>query len=228
MLTIVLAESELELIPREIQSHPAVLSYSKKMNKKPSSLILDSSFHHSALRKISDGNRRGRPDIVHLFLLTTLDSIVNKEKHLKIIVHTRNDEVIYVNPETRLMRNYTRFIGLMEQLFENKRIITGDGKTLLEIHENVSLGKILEEEEHDIIISFSSDGEKTRLPCFFKKLKEKNYENLLCIIGGFPHGGFYFDIKNYSDRVISIYDEMLSAWTVAGEVLVNYENVFLD
>ena len=37
-----------------------------------------------------------------------------------IIVHTRNNDVITIDPETRIMRNYTRFIGLMEQLFEKQ------------------------------------------------------------------------------------------------------------
>jgi len=54
---------------------------------------------------------------------------------LKIIIHTRNNEAIYIHPQTRLMRNYTRFVGLMEQLFEKKNI-QADDKTLFEIKEN--------------------------------------------------------------------------------------------
>ncbi len=227
MLTIILAESELERIPFQILSHPAIISYAKKLNKKTERLILDSSFHHSALRKIPEGNRRGRPDIVHIFLLTTLESIVNKRKHLKVIVHTRNNEAIYIHPETRLMRNYTRFIGLMEQLFEKKKI-SSDDKNLLEIYENVPLEEIVEREKSDFVIAFSPEGEKVRLLDYFKNLEKKNCKDLLCIIGGFPHGDFHCDIKKYVDETIAIYDKPLSAWTVANEVLVNYENIFLN
>lgn len=230
MLTLVLAEAELELIPEEIISHPSIVSYSKKLNKKARNLILDSSFHHPALKKLPEGNRRGRPDIVHIFLLVSLDSIANKRNHLRVIVHTRNNQAIYVNPETRIMRNYTRFIGLMEQLFEKKVIVSGEDeeKILLELKEDVTIEKILEEEKCDAVITFSSKGEKVNLFDYLRKLKENNCKDLLCIIGGFPHGDFHFNVKRYSKDVISIYDEPLSAWVVGSEIIVNYENIFIN
>lgn len=120
MLTIILAESELEKIPNQILSHPSVISHSKQFNKRPVNMILDASFHHSAMKNMPEGERRGRPDIVHISLLTALESILNKKGELKVVVHTRNNEAIYIDPETRLMKNYVRFIGLIEQLFEKR------------------------------------------------------------------------------------------------------------
>jgi len=125
-----------------------------------------------------------------------------------------------------LMKSYIRFIGLMEQLFE-KKIIAAEEKTLLELCENKTLEKLIDEEKHDFVLCFSPDGKKVKLSNYFKGLKEKKHKNILCIIGGFPHGDFHNDISKYSDDVISIYDETLTAWTVAGELLVNYENTFL-
>src|SRR4030042_2871445 len=132
MLTIVLAESKLELIPNDILSHPAIASYAKQRNKKPKNLILDSSFHHSAMKDLPEGNRRGRPDIVHIFLLNSLESILNKKEKLKIIVHTRNNEAIFIDSKTRIMRSYSRFIGLFEQLFEKRKIVAEE-KILIEL-----------------------------------------------------------------------------------------------
>jgi rRNA small subunit pseudouridine methyltransferase Nep1 len=225
MLTIILAESELELIPNQIISHPAVISYAKHRNKKPKGLILDSSFHHSAMKELYEGNRRGRPDIVHIFLLNSLESIINKKGKLKIIIHTRNNEAIFVDPKTRIMRSYHRFIGLLEQLFEKKKI-AAEEKTLLELKENVSLEKIIENEDHDFIITFSENGKIVDLYDYLINLKNKKIKNILCVIGGFPHGDFHFDISKYSDDVISIFNEKLAAWTVTNELLTYFNNIF--
>ncbi|MCI0501827.1 MAG: 16S rRNA methyltransferase [Epsilonproteobacteria bacterium] len=226
MLTIVIAESELETIPRSIWNHPVVTTYAKQHNKKPGMLLLDSNFHHNAMKTLNDWKRRGRPDIIHIVLLNLLESIVNKKNDLKIIIHTRNNEAIYIHPQTRLMRNYTRFVGLMEQLFEKKNI-QADDKTLFEIKENKYLEKIIDEEEKDFVLVFSVNGKKVK-PCdYFNHLKKKSHKNILCVIGGFPHGDFHNDISKKSDDIISIFDEELMAWSVLNEILVNYENTLL-
>ena len=49
-LNLLLADSELEMVPRELWSHPAVVQNAKKRGKKPSQVLLDASLHHSAFR----------------------------------------------------------------------------------------------------------------------------------------------------------------------------------
>jgi len=225
MLTIVLAESELELIPNDILSHPAVTSYASQRNKKPRNLILDSSFHHSAMKDLPEGNRRGRPDIVHIFLLNSLESILNKKEKLKIIIHTRNNEAIFVDSKTRIMRSYNRFIGLFEQLFEKRKIVAEE-KTLIELKENFSLEKIIENEDHDFLITFSENGKIVELRDYLINLKTKKMKNILCVIGGFPHGDFHSDISKYSDDIISIFEEKLNALAVSNELLSFFNNIF--
>ena len=127
MLTIVLAESELERIPASLLRHQAIVASAGKRMKKPVDILLDSNYHHSAMRNLPEWERRGRPDIVHLFLLVALESIANKKNFLRVIVHTRNNEMIAFNPTTRIMRNYDRFVGLIEQLFE-KQVIPDEEK----------------------------------------------------------------------------------------------------
>ncbi len=225
MLTIILAESELELIPNQIIFHPAVKSYSKQRNKKPNGLVLDSSFHHSAMKELPEGNRRGRPDIVHIFLLNSLESILNKKGKLKIIIHTRNNEAIFIDSKTRIMRSYHRFIGLIEQLFEKKKIAT-EQKILLELKENISLEKIIENENHDFIITFSENSKIVELYDYLINLKNKKIKNVLCIVGGFPHGDFHFDISKHSDDIISIFKERLTAWSVTNDLLAYFNKIF--
>ena len=226
MLTIILAESELEIMPGELVNHPMIVSFAHQRRKQPECILLDSNYHHAAMKDLSDGRRRGRPDIVHVFLLTALESIANKKGQLKIIIHTRHDDVIYVNPETRIMRNYDRFVGLMEQLFE-KKVVRSEEQTLLELKQKLPLNKVVDELKADKIIAFSEEGKATNLNNYFKDLKKHKEKNIACIIGGFPSGTFHCDIGSIADEIISIHPEMLVSWTVASEILVNYENIFL-
>jgi len=225
MLTIILAESELELVPDEIASHPAIISCAKQRNKKPGSILLDSNLHHSAMKELTEGNRRGRPDIVHIFILNALESILNKKGNLKIIIHTRNNEAIFIDPKTRIMRNYARFIGLFEQLFEKRKIVAEE-KVLIELKENLPLEKIISGEEHDFVISFSENNKSIELRDYLINLKNKKIKNILCVIGGFPNGDFHSNLSEYSDDIISIFDEKLNAWSVANELLAFYNNTF--
>jgi rRNA small subunit pseudouridine methyltransferase Nep1 len=226
VLTIILAESELELVPSDILKHPGVLTYAKKHGKKPEKTILDSSYHHRAMKMISESERRGRPDIVHIFLLNALESIANKKGELKIIIHTRNNQAIYVNPETRIIRNYPRFIGLMEQLFEKKKISAED-KILIELKNYRTLENLLGQEKYDSLIVFSPNAKKVKLASFINDLKKKKVKNILCVIGGFPHGDFHFDFSKVKHEKISIFEDDLTVWTVLNELIVNYENSFL-
>src|SRR3972149_3007475 len=106
MLTLLLADAELELAPPEIQKHPSVRASARKRGRSPTSILLDSSLHHPALRKFLEGERRGRPDFVHLVLVLALDSILGAEAGLRLFVHTRIVEVIQLAPKTRIPKNY--------------------------------------------------------------------------------------------------------------------------
>ena len=216
MLHLVIADSELELVPESIADHPAVVNYARRRGKKPEEVILEGSYHHSALRKLEDGERRGRPDIVHICLLNALESIANKEGKLRVYVHTRNDEVIYIKPETRLPRNYNRFLGLMESLFKNG--VVPKDLALLRIEEK-TLNELVEEIAPDEVFVMHEEGELIKPRDFGRVLAE--LENPLVIIGGFPHGDFRSKVEG---RKVSLYREPLMAWTIVNEVLVNFES----
>ena len=74
MLTIILTESSLEIIPHQLYHHPSVHSYSKKFKKKSSNTLLDNSWHFAAMKGLDNEIKRGRPDIVHLTLLSICTS----------------------------------------------------------------------------------------------------------------------------------------------------------
>ncbi len=175
MLRLVFVEASLETIPKSIANHPSVLSDAKRRKKRPTEMILDDSKHHLAMKSLEKREKRGRPDIIHQCLLLALDSPI---EDLEIFVHTINDIVIWINRETRLPRNYNRFIGLMEDLFK-KGEIKADG-TLLKITD-LSLRDVLRDRK---VVVMSEKG----------KEKDIGSGDVAVCIGAFPHGDF--DEKN--------------------------------
>ncbi len=215
MLTLVLADAELELVPPPLQGHPAVRTSAKRRGRSPSAILLDSSLHHPALKKFPDGERRGRPDIAHLFVLLCLDSVLNGQRELRTLVHTRNDEVIRIAPETRIPKNYPRFVGLMEDLFE-KGAVPAD-KPLLTLERGVSLRSLLATFPPPRW-AFAESGERLNLWTELAGLRG----DLTAVVGGFPHDDFLSPVGSLCDRLVSIHDEPLRAWTVTSEILVAY------
>src|SRR2546428_10438416 len=98
MLSLILAESSIELVPNEIVGHPAILRWAKRKKKDPRHLILDQSYHHSAILRLGKtGVGRGRPDIGHISLLLALSSPLNADHQLNFFVHTRDDNVTTIH-----------------------------------------------------------------------------------------------------------------------------------
>lgn len=220
MINLILAESALELVPEEMRSEPLIKMLARKRGKAPGGMLLDSNLHHRAMRRLPDAERRGRPDLVHFSLLLALDSVLNRKRMLRMFVHTRNDEVIRVNPEVRLPRSYERFAGLIEQLFEKRRIAS-EGETLLEI-KGSTLAQLLAEINPDSIALMHEKGAAKKPIEFAKSLA--GHENPCIIVGGFPHGDFAQRID--AERV-SFYPEQLCVWTIVGEVVFALEGVLL-
>ena len=219
MLILVLAEAALETVPEDLWSHPAVRRHSKRQRKPPKQLLLDRSLHHSAMRRLDDNLKRGRPDITHFALLEALGSPLNKEGLLQVIVHTNKDYVITVNPSTRLPRNYNRFIGLMEQLFQLGKV-PSEGEALLTL-ECKTLQQLLTEAKADYVLAFSREGKPKTLQDTVSSLQAKR--RLAVIVGGFPHGHFSETTVQLADEVVCVDSEMLDAWVLTSRVIYEYE-----
>jgi rRNA small subunit pseudouridine methyltransferase Nep1 len=229
-LSLILVDSELEIVPGEFWSHPAVVQNARKRKKKPSTVLLDSTLHYSLFKDPEERNRRGRPDIVHQFLLLGLDSILNTEERLRIYVHTRNDEFITVHPETRLPKNYNRYAGLFEELFRSGSVPTGRDP-LIRLHPSTDLGASIEKitgvpEVKDMntkILLLHPEGEPDDPWNIFQKvIKEEGVEHVICLIGGFSHGDFNSDVEKLCDMKFTLPGGLLKVWTVVSEILVGF------
>ncbi len=90
MISLVIAESSLELVPKKIQTHSSVLSHCEKLGKKPSEILLDNSWHFAAMKGIKDEIKRGRPDLVHFSLLEACSiPIFFEKKNFRICSYHR-------------------------------------------------------------------------------------------------------------------------------------------
>ena len=219
MLTLILAESSLETIPKSLWKHPSVIRHCERRGKHPEFVLLDRSYHHAAMKTLKDSEKRGRPDIVHFALLEALGSPLNKEGLLQVYVHTFSDYVITIAPETRLPRNYNRFIGLMEQLFEFEKI-PPTGKPLLALKKQ-RLPQLLQVVKPTYVLAFSRKRKIFTLEDAVSKLSNK--EKPVAIVGGFPHGHFSEKTSGLVDETVAIDPEMLETWTVTSRLIYEYE-----
>jgi rRNA small subunit pseudouridine methyltransferase Nep1 len=221
MLTLILAEAELELVPEVIKEHPQVRAAARSRDRRPARTLLDASMHHEAMRQIPEGERRGRPDLVHFSLLLALDSALNRADQLRVVVHTRNDERLAVNPETRLMRHYPRFVGLMEKLFHDLGTPRAEANEFLFLESGWPLKRVIEHHKSGPVVCFTESGRPVEPGAF---LAEKAVGgDLTVVLGCFPHGDFHEDPKAWADDVVGLGAAPLSVWTVEMEILASWE-----
>ncbi len=217
MLSLILAESSLELVPKDLQNHNSVISHSEKLGKKPSEIILDNSWHFGAMKGIDNEIKRGRPDIVHFSLLEATTIPLFYEKKISVYIHTIDDKVIFIGDDVRLPKSYHRFIGLIEKLYSEK-IIQSEGKNLLEI-KDMTFDELLQEINPKRVIGLSAQG----IPSTCENVAKKLTDDSCIVIGGFPKGHFSNEIKKRFEYTVNIGLTSLEAHVVISRVLYEYE-----
>jgi len=220
MITFMIVDAALELVPKEITKHPAIVKSAKRRKKEPSKVLLDISLHYSAMKKLKDFEKRGRPDIVHYSLLLILDSLLNRNNMLEIYVHTVNHKLIYVNPKTRLPKNYNRFVGLMEQLLDKGCVPPGEKEPLLKVLP-ISVREMINSRNFSNIFLLEKDGIPISLDTFSEKIV--NEKKPLIMIGGFQRGEVSKEIRELVNETYSIYSGTLETWTVVCRILASLE-----
>lgn len=224
MLNIILLDCALELVPREISSLKDIQKHASRRGKKPTELLLDQTYHGLAMTKVSESERRGRPDITFLSLMSILETPLCKEGLLGVYLHLQDGQVVKVKPEVRLPRNYDRFVGLMEQLLIKGRVPV-EGEPLLEFT-RLTLSSLVTElkmkhDEAKAILALEG-GKKTGMEELINLLPADTSIPVVVGIGAFPHGNFSEDIKKVFDLHLEFDREVMMAWHVCAEVLWIY------
>ncbi|MFB5610846.1 MAG: ribosome biogenesis protein [Nitrosopumilaceae archaeon] len=217
MFSLVIAESALELIPETIQNHPSVISHANKLEKNPSDILLDNSWHFAAMKGIEIEFKRGRPDIVHLCLLEACTIPLYLEGKIKVFLHTQDDKVIFIGDKVRIPKSYHRFAGLIEKLFKEKTI-ESDGKKLLELKE-MNFSELLDYIKPKKVVGLSTEGNFES----YQNIASTLDDDSCIVIGGFQKGHFTEIVSKRFDEMYSVDKKSLEAHVVVGRILYEYE-----
>jgi rRNA small subunit pseudouridine methyltransferase Nep1 len=216
LLSFVLAESALELVPKEIGRRPAAVSDSKRRGLEASEILLDRSFHHSAMSGLKDSEKRGRPDLVHVALLSVTGTPLYLDGGVKIFVHTYDNVVLEFSQKTRIPKNYFRFRGLME-----KALIEMPTDGLIRAYPMDFRDLVRRKASADRIFGLSVQGKIMGIPSLAAELLMA--KNPCVVIGGFPHGHFTEEVLDGVDELVRIDARPLEAHVVASRVIYEIE-----
>ncbi len=220
VLHFVIAEAALELIPEGLRRDPSVKKDAERRGQEPGSILLDRSIHHSAMLKLADGYRRGRPDLIHLTLLNVTSTPLHQEGKARVYIHTIDDSVLEFGEGARPPKSYARFRNLMEKmLVERPR----EGLVLVR---DATLPQLLRGLGTDYSAGLSIQGAPTRLEDLAADLVQQ--KSPAVAVGGFPRGHFLpKDLKAF-DSLVRIDDRALDAHVVAARVVYEVEKAMED
>ncbi|MDP7975455.1 MAG: 16S rRNA methyltransferase [Thermoprotei archaeon] len=205
---LLLASSALELVPKELWNGKQVLASARKRGKPPREMLLDVSVHGWDMKVLPERWARGRPDIVHVALLTAMDSPLYLEGKLEIYVHTRDGRLMEFKKGVRLPRNYEQFKGLMEQLLVKSRVPV-EGEPLIWISDQ-SLEQLLRG-RRVYVLELPSPPLSGELP-----------DGAAFVVGGFQGGPLSSSIKSLGE-VRSVYSRQLTTNAVVSLLLCSLE-----
>ena len=217
MISLIISESALELIPFELEDHPSVISHAQKLGKYSSEILLDNSWHFAAMKGIKNEIKRGRPDLVHFSILEAITIPLYIQNKLNLFVHTIDDKVIYFGKNVHLPKSYHRFEGVIEKLYQEKKIVSKN-KLLLELKEQ-TFSELINEINPSKIIGFSTEGKLSS----YEKIAAQISDNSCIVLGGFQKGHFSDSIQNKITDLYSVGDESFEAHVVASRILYEYE-----
>ncbi|MBN3308484.1 ribosomal RNA small subunit methyltransferase NEP1 [Amia ocellicauda] len=180
--------------------------------------LLNCDQHKSMILKSGREPGHVRPDITHQSLLMLMDSPLNRAGFLQVLVHTARNQLIEINPQTRIPRTFPRFCGLMVQLLHKLSVRAADGpQKLLRLIRN-PVSDHLPPGCPRLATSHAST-EATVHP---RELVPPQGPAAI-VVGAFAHGSVDVD---YTERTVSISDYPLSAALTCSKICSGFEEVW--
>ena len=217
MISLILSESALELVHYELEEHPSVISHAKKLGKYPSDILLDNSWHFAAMKGIKNEIKRGRPDLVHFSILEATTIPLYYQNILILFVHTIDNKVIRFGKNVHIPKSYHRFQGVIEKLFQEKKIISKN-ELLLDMTEQ-TFSELIKEINPSSVIGFSTEGELSS----YQKIASEIPDNSCIVLGGFQKGHFSDSVQNEITNLYSVGNESFEGHVVVSRILYEYE-----
>ncbi|MFW9767618.1 MAG: 16S rRNA methyltransferase [Candidatus Thorarchaeota archaeon] len=222
MLHLILLDCALELVPSEISSMKHIQKQSFRRGKKPNELLLDQTHHGQSMTKLSEHERRGRPDIIFLSLMSVLETPLCKEGLLRVYLHLQDGKIVEMDSDVRLPRNYDRFVGLMEQLFSTGRV-PPKGDVLLQVTDK-SLDNLISDIGTESTYIATESGRKTTISQFADLLPTDPSVPVVVGVGAFPHGHMADSILNLFKHDLALDKDVMMTWHVCSEILWAYSS----
>lgn len=219
MITFLLAEAELELIPSSLVKHPKIVARAKKRRRESQHLLLDQAADHDAMRGLEGGDRRGRPDIAQVWTLLVMDSLLARRGLARALIHTRDDGLVRIRPDARLPRNQAKTYQLFEDLLRQGEVPLGG--PLLTLERGRSLESVVAKELPGTKVLLEVGGERARATEFAALAAQGDVS---IVMGGFPRGAFRQAQRSWFDRVVRVADEELTVWSALVPVLAGCED----
>jgi len=216
---IILTEVALELIPNSIAKQPSAIKNIKKFGR--AGEILDTSLHHSIIHKLKNSQKRGRPDILHHFLLDTLGSPANLKGFLEIYFQCSSG-FYKVNSEMKCPRDYIRFKGLMYQLIREGHIPPNQQPYLVSRMDLDLKNWIKNNFTDKSTFIFSVNGKEAPLESITSEFFNESNECAV-LIGGFQKSHFSDDILKIPSQIFALSDRGYDSWIVTNRVLAKFE-----
>eukprot|EP00871_Galdieria_phlegrea_P001487 jgi/Galph1/2339/GphlegSOOS_G1015.1 len=186
--------------------------------------ILNGEEHHGYLKKKGLAPADYRPDILHQCILSLLDSPLNKAGYLELFIHTTDNKLIRVDPQTRFPRTFKRFCGLFEyqvQLLQEFKIYAnGMEKPLLQLIRN-PIADHLPEACWKTVCTYNCD-HLMNIQQYAKETLSKNIP-MLYVVGTMAHGKV---VEEWADEELKISSYPLSASSVCHRICAAYENLY--
>jgi len=221
LLSLIIAEVALETVPKAIAKHQSVVRHAERKGKSAAEILLDRSYHHSAMMKLENAERRGRPDLVHFALLEATSTPLYRKNLLNIYVHTAANKVIILKENVRLPKSYFRFEGLMEELFENKKV-SSDNNLLMELRD-MRFQDLIGTLRPRKVIGLSRMGARSSAEEVAKMIDN----DTAIVVGGFPRGHFSNAVSGKINYTYSISELALEAHVVTARILYEYEKIVM-
>ncbi len=219
-LDILFADTAVELIPPDLALK--IKSTRRSRNAGPSGELLDVADHNFAMQGLPNKEQRGRPDILHHCLLNTLDTPLVRSGTSGVFFHLRDGRVFSVAPDTRLPRNYNRFLGVLAQLLLKDHVPEEQPYHMWLVAG--TLAHFFGQRSYIHICVLTRTGVLTDLPRHFEQGSDGKW---LCVIGAFQEGFFQSptlqELRKQPFHLMSISPSGLTAGTVASRVLYAYE-----
>lgn len=215
VLNVIIAEAALELVPPAIAKHPAVRNEAKRREIESSQMLLDRSIHHHAMLKLAEDSKRGRPDLVHVTLLSITSTPLYLNGLVRVYIHTREDIVLELKEQTRPPKSYARFRDIVQKLLSEK-----PKSGLISVYES-SIPTLLDGIGADFVVGLSTQGKTSSLEEVAAELSKKR--NPVVLIGGFPKGHFAPETAAAMDRMVRIHPDSLDAHVVAARLIYELE-----